>query len=174
MDYTYLQHHGVKGQRWGVRRYQNKDGSLTSAGKKRRSMSEVVKDIHETAKQKRTRYAEEKERLAAEQRKQDVIDGKIKSKDMTEAELKSRIERLKLEQSYNQAMQQTKEVSRGERIMSQYIGPAAKKILWDTSVDLTAQTVKVAFAKAINESIGDTDEKGIIRDVVFTNNKKKS
>lgn len=31
----YLYHHGIKGQRWGVRRYQNKDGSYTSAGKKR-------------------------------------------------------------------------------------------------------------------------------------------
>ena len=30
-----LYHHGVKGQKWGVRRYQNKDGSLTLAGKKR-------------------------------------------------------------------------------------------------------------------------------------------
>lgn len=28
-----LQHHGVKGQKWGVRRYQNSDGSLTSDGK---------------------------------------------------------------------------------------------------------------------------------------------
>lgn len=35
MDYNYLQHHGTKGQRWGHRRYQNKDGSLTEAGKKR-------------------------------------------------------------------------------------------------------------------------------------------
>ena len=33
---TYLIHHGVKGQRWGVRRYQNADGSLTEAGKKRK------------------------------------------------------------------------------------------------------------------------------------------
>lgn len=30
-----LYHHGVLGQKWGVRRYQNKDGSLTYAGKKR-------------------------------------------------------------------------------------------------------------------------------------------
>lgn len=30
-----LYHHGVKGMKWGVRRYQNKDGSLTKAGKTR-------------------------------------------------------------------------------------------------------------------------------------------
>lgn len=33
----YLIHHGVKGQKWGVRRYQNADGSLTPAGKKRQA-----------------------------------------------------------------------------------------------------------------------------------------
>lgn len=36
MDDSYeLMHHGIKGQKWGVRRYQNKDGSLTPAGKQR-------------------------------------------------------------------------------------------------------------------------------------------
>lgn len=34
-EYGYLMHHGVKGQKWGVRRYQNSDGSLTDAGKRR-------------------------------------------------------------------------------------------------------------------------------------------
>ena len=32
---TELKHHGIKGMKWGVRRYQNKDGSLTPAGKER-------------------------------------------------------------------------------------------------------------------------------------------
>lgn len=37
VDFTndILQHHGVKGQKWGVRRYQNYDGSLTAAGRRR-------------------------------------------------------------------------------------------------------------------------------------------
>ena len=32
---TSLCHHGVKGQKWGIRRYQNRDGTWTDAGKKR-------------------------------------------------------------------------------------------------------------------------------------------
>ena len=38
-----LYHHGILGQKWGVRRYQNKDGTLTSAGKARRG-GMAVKD----------------------------------------------------------------------------------------------------------------------------------
>ena len=39
-----LYHHGIKGQKWGVRRFQNKDGSLTPAGKKRLSKNEAYRD----------------------------------------------------------------------------------------------------------------------------------
>lgn len=35
MNSNELYHHGIKGQKWGIRRYQNEDGSLTDAGRKR-------------------------------------------------------------------------------------------------------------------------------------------
>ena len=38
-DDLYLEHHGIKDQRWGVRRFQNEDGSLTEAGHERYGIS---------------------------------------------------------------------------------------------------------------------------------------
>lgn len=47
-DSNYLSHHGILGQKWGIRRFQNKDGSLTSAGKRRYSnMDEFDKDVYD-------------------------------------------------------------------------------------------------------------------------------
>jgi len=38
---VYLAHHGIKGQKWGIRRFQNPDGSLTAEGKKRYGVESV-------------------------------------------------------------------------------------------------------------------------------------
>lgn len=50
-----LQHYGVKGMKWGRRRYQNKDGSLTEAGKKRlaKSIQKAANDDNTYAGRKR-------------------------------------------------------------------------------------------------------------------------
>lgn len=79
MDNT-LYHHGIKGQKWGVRRYQNKDGSLTAAGRKRLA-KESKDDWSEDAK------------TASEIRKKSL-------NQMTNSELRKLNERTQLEQNY--------------------------------------------------------------------------
>lgn len=44
-----LYHHGIKGQKWGVRRFQNPDGSLTKAGRTRYSAKSYAAKIHDEA-----------------------------------------------------------------------------------------------------------------------------
>ena len=71
-----LTHYGIKGMKWGVRRFQNKNGSLTAAGKKRRdSWSDDAKTAHDI-------------------KKKNV-------KQMSNSELKKLNERTRLEQEYS-------------------------------------------------------------------------
>lgn len=61
MKDNYLSHHGILGQRWGVRRYQNPDGTLTEAGKKR-----YVKDVVSIKDSKGTKKEQELRKTISE------------------------------------------------------------------------------------------------------------
>lgn len=65
-----LEHHGVKGQKWGKRRYQNKDGSLTPLGYKHWGIGTGFKDkvskAIETSKKNRERKSQERDARQAE------------------------------------------------------------------------------------------------------------
>ena len=75
-----LYHYGVKGMKWGIRRYQNEDGSLTSLGKKRDKMlsdRKTAKKYSTTsnivnAKYSRREFEDAKTRLKLENQKKKV------------------------------------------------------------------------------------------------------
>ena len=50
-----LYHYGIKGQKWGVRRYQNKNGDLTAAGKKRYSDTSSTKKTSKSVSKTRSK-----------------------------------------------------------------------------------------------------------------------
>ena len=69
-----LYHFGIKGMKWGVRRYQNKDGSLTTAGARRydsaKSAYKNAKSEHRRAKKA---YKEKKPKLTKEEKRKRAI-----------------------------------------------------------------------------------------------------
>lgn len=118
MDNNELQHHGIIGMKWGVRHYQNKDGSLTAAGKRRASTDKanarakkIVSDAKVEAKKIAVRTKnkaivdnakKEAEAIKAKARGESG-DSKSKGKPVSEMsldELKKAIERKRLEKEY--------------------------------------------------------------------------
>ena len=170
MENRTLQHHGILGMKWGVRRYQNKDGSLTSAGKKHRSIGQTIKDYKTNKVRKKNlekaRVARVEKKQAAEQRARDLKAGKIKAKDMTDDELRTKIARLEMEKQYKDLSRDTETLSRGKKFINKFLDSTSDKVADNVLADLAAQALKAGLATAVNEAAK--------KEIVYSNNKKKS
>ena len=108
-DSPYLMHHGIKGQKWGVRRYQNEDGSLTLAGKARYLTGTAASKISDF----RAAHAERK-KARDEKRKEDLIakadPNKIRKniEELSDEDLRKAIARIELSQRVNELSAKSK------------------------------------------------------------------
>lgn len=148
----YLEHHGIKGQKWGERNYQYKDGSLTPAGRKRylkgTTLKEKIADTKskfEAAKKKRAEEREAKllEKEKKLQEKEEIRARKEENLRM-EAELRSEKNLAKFQKKQ---VKHQKRVDRGKKLLTAALiagGIIAIKNLSNNNDDEVPSTAKKA------------------------------
>ena len=129
-----LYHFGIQGMKWGVRRYQNKDGTLTRSGRER-MLSNARKYERKAntsvatnylAKSRKARLQQKAKDARDEVRRSDLKKARTKTEqskanstkpkkvsEMSDDELRQRINRIQLEKQYSQL--NPKKVSAGEK-----------------------------------------------------------
>ena len=141
MNADELKHYGIKGMKWGVRRFQNSDGSLTADGKKRYS-GDNLKDIQKQVNQgKNVVDGVKKTRTKAVEKQHEK---KIYSdlSQMSDKELRDIVNRLNMEERYMQVMK-SRDVQVGKS--------KADKILDYAGTALTIDSSALSIMIAIKE-----------------------
>ena len=143
MDNNELKHHGILGMKWGVRRYQNKDGSLTPAGKRRIQTGEIGKAT-DAATSPQSNSAHKKS-----------------VKEMSDSELREQISRLELEKRYKDLSKSSEQAktSKGRAFVMDVLEKSGKNIATQAATYAMGSMVnKVVGSDVVNPKKGQKDK----------------
>ena len=173
----YLAHHGTKGQRWGERRFQNYDGSLTAAGKLRysvgnggrsiskkadpKSVSKLKKrQVKETAKLERLKIkeaAKNEKRKEKLEKKKSRMTNKEYVKTLSDEELKAINNRDIAENTWLKNHPEKKTV--GKYIANDLLKPAFEKAMKDQINNYVSKYVNYSTKKIVDSILNSPDFK---------------
>ena len=122
-----LQHHGIKGQKWGVRRFQNTDGSLTAEGKKRYSVNDYQQAIDKTKTAGKIVNEAKTLNNTVKMFKDTSADRRIRkgAAEMSDIELQKRVQRLNMEDNYTRMMLHRENLERGRTFVDKALDVSA-------------------------------------------------
>ena len=138
-----LQHHGIKGMKWGRRRFQNDDGTLTPLGRFRygKATTKDYEELHGKV-EKAGGLVKAAQKYQSDKDHKDYEE-KIKTdlKNMTDDELRQVVNRLNMEERYTQVMR-SREVEIGKSATSDWLEKAGSAIAVTSSILGMAVTMK--------------------------------